>query len=184
MVAPLLPPAACVTGSLIPACCAVAYKDYVMSMDGKDRSPFARFCQIGVIVRDMDEAVKFYESLGIGPFESPKGPAPIFDREVYGKPAPDVKNRISTAQMGAVQLELVQPVSGKSLQMEFLEKHGEGVNHLAFLVEDLEGEVAALVQKGLRVISSGKTARSTFAYLDTDKVGGIIFELIQQGSNP
>ena len=155
-----------------------------MNTEGKGRSPFARFCQIGVIVRDIDQAVSFYESLGIGPFESPKGPAPIFDRQVYGKPAPDVKNRISTAQMGAIQLELVQPVSGKSLQMEFLERHGEGVNHLAFFVDDLEGEVAELVQKGFRVISSGKTARSAFAYLDTDKVGGIIFELIQQGSNP
>jgi 4-hydroxyphenylpyruvate dioxygenase-like putative hemolysin len=145
-----------------------------------EKSPFSIVHQIGVIVRDIDESVTFYEGLGIGPFESPKGPAPIFDRQVYGKPAPDVKNRISTTQMGAVQLELVQPVSGKSLQMEFLERHGEGVNHLAFLVDDLDGEVAKLVQKGFRVISSGKTARSAFAYLDTDKVGGIIFELVQQ----
>ena len=155
-----------------------------MSMEAKERSPFARFCQIGVIVRDMDEAVKFYKSLGIGPFESTKGPAPIFDRQVYGKTAPEVKNRISTAQMGPVQLELVQPVSGKSLQMEFLERHGEGVNHLAFLVESLDAEVAELVQKGFRVISSGRTARNAFAYLDTDKIGGVIFELIQQYSSP
>lgn len=153
-------------------------------MNPGEKSPFSNVHQIGVIVRDMDEAVTFYEGLGIGPFESPKGPAPIFDRQVYGKPAPDVKNRISTTQMGAVQLELVQPVSGKSLQMEFLEKHGEGVNHLAFLVENLDGEVAKLVQKGFRVISSGKTPRNAFAYLDTDKIGGVIFELIQEASNP
>jgi len=149
-----------------------------------EKSPFSIVHQIGVIVRDIDEAVAFYEDLGIGPFESPKGPAPIFERQMYGKPAPDVKNRISTTQMGAVQLELVQPVSGKSLQMDFLERNGEGVNHLAFLVNDLDGEVAKLVQKGFRVISSGKTVRSTFAYLDTDKVGGIVFELIQQTQNP
>jgi methylmalonyl-CoA/ethylmalonyl-CoA epimerase len=155
-----------------------------MNKGGKGKSPFSHVHQIGVIVRDMDEAVALYEGLGIGPFESPKGPAPIFDRQVHGKPAPDVKNRISMAQMGAVQLELVQPVSGKSLQMEFLEKRGEGVNHLAFLVDDLDGEVAKLAQKGFRVISSGKTAMSAFAYLDTDKVGGVIFELIQQASNP
>jgi 4-hydroxyphenylpyruvate dioxygenase-like putative hemolysin len=152
-------------------------------MQSGERSPFSIVHQIGVIVRDIDEAVAFYEDLGIGPFESPKGPAPIFDRQVYGRPAPDVKNRISTTQMGAVQLELVQPVSGKSLQMEFLERYGEGVNHLAFLVDDLDGEVAKLVQKGFRVISSGKTARSAFAYLDTHKVGGVIFELIQPASS-
>jgi methylmalonyl-CoA/ethylmalonyl-CoA epimerase len=153
-------------------------------MTTNEKSPFSVVHQIGVIVKDMDQAVTFYEGLGIGPFESPKGPAPIFDRQVYGQPAPDVKNRISTAQMGPVQLELVQPVSGKSLQMEFLEKHGEGVNHLAFLVRDLDGEVAKLVQKGFRVISSGRTARNAFAYMDTDKIGGVIFELIQQSSKP
>jgi 4-hydroxyphenylpyruvate dioxygenase-like putative hemolysin len=154
-----------------------------MHPGGKGQSPFARVCQIGVIVRDLDEAVAFYEGLDIGPFESTKGAAPIFDRQMYGKPAPDVKNRISTTQMGAVQLELVQPISGKSLQMEFLEKHGEGVNHLAFVVDDLNAEVAKLVQKGFRVISSGRTARSAFAYLNTDKVGGVVFELIQQSSS-
>jgi len=153
-------------------------------MNRGERSPFSSVHQIGVIVRDMDKAVAFYEDLGIGPFKLPKGPAPIFDRQVYGKPAPDVKNRISTTQMGAVQLELVQPVSGKSLQMEFLGKHEEGVNHLAFLVDDLDREVAKLVQKRFRVISSGKTSQSAFAYFDTDKVGGVIFELIQQASNP
>jgi 4-hydroxyphenylpyruvate dioxygenase-like putative hemolysin len=163
----------------------VTKEEEKMNMGGKGKSPFANFCQIGVIVRDMDEAVKFYEGLGIGPFESPKGPAPIVDRQVYGKPAPDVKNRISTTQMGAVQLELVQPISGKSLQREFLEKHGEGVNHLAFLVDDLDEEVAKLVEKGFRVVSSGRTlGGGAFAYLDTDKIGGIVFELIQQPSTP
>jgi 4-hydroxyphenylpyruvate dioxygenase-like putative hemolysin len=154
-------------------------------MSGKGTSLFSTVHQIGVIVKDMDEAVAFYESLGIGPFESPKGPAPIVDRQVYGKPAPDVKNRISTTQMGAVQLELVQPISGKSVQAEFLEKHGEGVNHLAFLVDDLDREVAKLVEKGFTVISSGRTlGGGAFAYLDTDKIGGIVFELIQQPSRP
>ena len=146
----------------------------------KGKSPFSTVFQIGVIVRDMDQAMAYYESLGIGPFVAPKGTAPILDRQVYGKPAPDVKNRISTVQMGAVELELVQPVSGNSVQREFLEKHGEGVNHLAFLVDDLEREVVKLAEKGFRVISSGRLADGlVYAYLDTDKVGGIVFELVQ-----
>lgn len=151
-----------------------------MENASKRNSPFSTVCQIGVIVRDMDQAVRYYEALGIGPFESPKGPAPIVDRRVYGKPAPDVKNRISIAQVGGVQFELVQPLSGESVQKEFLENHGEGIDHLGFLVGDVEQEVAKLVEQGFRVISSGKTTSGgVFAYLDTDKVGGIVFELIQ-----
>lgn len=146
----------------------------------QEASPFSSVCQIGVIVRDLDEAVRHYEALGVGPFEWTQGPAPIVDRQVYGKPAPDVKNRISIARMGALEMELVQPIAGKSVQKEFLEEHGEGINHLGFFVDDIEAETAKLVAKGFRVISSGKTTTGgAFAYLDTDKVGGIVFELIQ-----
>ena len=151
-----------------------------MKQSQSEASPFSSVCQIGVIVRDLDEAVKHYEGLGVGPFELTAGAAPIIDRRVYGQPAPDVKNRIGIARMGTVEMELVQPISGKSVQREFLEKHGEGINHLGFRVEDIEAETAKLVAKGFRVISSGKTmAGGAFVYLDTDKVGGIVFELIR-----
>jgi hypothetical protein len=70
------------------------------------------------------------------------------DREVYGKPAPDVQNRVKTTTLGGLQLELVQPVSGQSVQREFLRKHGEGINHLGFRVTDLQAGIAKLVKKG------------------------------------
>lgn len=152
-------------------------------MDGKGASPFGCVCQIGVVVRDLDQAMRHFESLGIGPFEVAGGTATIVDRRVHGKPAPEVSNRISTTQMGPVQLELVQPVSGRSVQREFLEVHGEGINHLAFLVEDLDTEVAKMTERGFTVISSGRTlGGSAFAYFDTDGIGGIVFELIQRPS--
>ena len=148
-----------------------------------DASPFSRISQIGVVVRGLDEAMRHCEALGVGPFESTQGAAPILNRHVYGKPASDVKNRIGIAKLGPVEIELVQPFTGKSVQREFLEKHGEGINHLGFLVDDIEAETAKLLAKGFQVISSGKTmAGGAFVYLDTDKVGGIMFELIQPPS--
>ena len=152
-----------------------------MEKIGIEESPFSKVAQIGVIVRDMDKAIEYYQSLGIGPFEPLKTTST--DRKAYGKPAPDVKNLVRVAQMGQVQFELVQPVSGESVQKEFLEGRGEGINHLGFFVDDLDKEVAKLVEKGFKVISSGKlVGGGGFAYLDTDKVGGIMFELIQRPS--
>lgn len=152
-------------------------------METISASPFRNLCQIGVIVKNIDEAAEFYQSLGIGPFVSPQHPAPIVDRMMHGRPAPDVKNRISTAQLGPIELELVQPISGESIQKEFLQTHGEGVNHLGFRVENIERGVAKLIEKGFRVVSSGKTIGSgRFAYVSTDKVGGILFELMQSDS--
>jgi methylmalonyl-CoA/ethylmalonyl-CoA epimerase len=143
-----------------------------------NKLPFSKVDQIGVMVRNIDEAIKYYESLGIGPFE-PSG-LTATNRRVYGKAADDVKNVSRTAQMGQVHLELLQPIAGQSLQREFLERRGEGINHLGFYVDDLDKEVAKVMEKGFKPISTGKfPGGGGFAYFDTDKVGGVMFELIE-----
>ena len=149
---------------------------------GAEKLPFSKVDQVGVIVRDMDKAIEYYEALGIGPFKSLDVTA--IDRKVYGKPADDVKNLVRVAQMGQVEFELVQPVSGESVQKKSLKDRGEGIDHLGFFVDNIDEEVANLVKKGFKVISSGKlVGGGGFAFLDTDKVGGVFFELIQRPLN-
>ena len=144
-----------------------------------EKLPFSHVDQIGVVVRDMDKAVKYYESLGIGPFKSMG--LTITERKVYGKIANDVKNIQMITQMGPVQLELVQPVVGESIQKEFLETKGEGINHLGFYVDDFDNEVARLVEKGYEVIAStrGLDGYGDGAYFRTDGIGGVLLELIR-----
>ena len=150
-----------------------------------EESPFSRV-QIGVIVRDIDQAVKYYESLGIGPFKSIFEETGINlvikDRKLYGKPADDIKARIMVAQMGPVQFEVIQPTadSAESLPTEFLKEHGEGINHLGFFVDDIDKETAKLVEKGAEIIQSGKFERGGgFVFFDTRKSGHFLVELIQ-----
>ena len=40
-----------------------------MEKIGKEKSPFSTFDHVGVVVRDMDRAIEYYQSLGAGPFE-------------------------------------------------------------------------------------------------------------------
>ena len=76
-----------------------------------------RFTRVGVVVRDMDKIVEYYQSLGIGTF----GPEILWessesvDLKVNGK-TPDtiVKLRIRVAQIGPLRLELFQPSEGES----------------------------------------------------------------------
>ena len=151
-----------------------------MDKNMKEEMPFSRVDQVGVVVRDMDRAIQYYGALGIGPFESLQKP-PIKERTVHGRPANDVKILSKRAKMGTVELELVQPVSGASIQKEFLEERGEGINHLGFFVDDLDKEIAKLVARGFKVISSVKRADGTgSAYFDADKIGGVLFELVQR----
>ena len=50
-----------------------------------EKSPFTRVAHIGVVVRDMDKAIAYYQSLGIGPFEPFKSIVAI-ERKMLGKP--------------------------------------------------------------------------------------------------
>jgi methylmalonyl-CoA/ethylmalonyl-CoA epimerase len=127
--------------------------------------------QIGVVVRDIDKTIASWSKLfGLSPW--------IFRDfsagDVKGRP---IKGRLAFAHLGPVQLELIQPVEGLIFYSEFLDKHGEGLHHLGFFVDDLEGEVNNLLAQGARVLSSGA---GTYAYLDTGGPGGIIFELIRK----
>lgn len=151
-----------------------------------EMSTFSMLYQVGVVVRDLQKAVDYYQSLGIGPFQPLVRP-PI-EREVYGKPAPDVKLDIRVANLGPLGFELVQPVAGKSIQKEFLDRKGEGVNHFGFLVDDVEAEVKRMSKKGIQVISSGKYAAAgdkhppglMFAYFDVSQSGSISFEVVKK----
>ena len=142
---------------------------------------WSRTYQIGVVVRDIAEAAAFYERLGVGPFvEGPSGHT--VERRIYGQDAPDVALRGLITQMGNIEFELLQPVSGKSIQAEFLERHGEGVVHLCAHTDDLDRDMADLTSLGYAVISYGRVSDGgRFAYFETRRVGGLVLELFQPG---
>ncbi len=134
--------------------------------------------QVGVVVRDMDQAIKRLESLGIGPFESMALPP---DREEWyrGQPA-KVKVKISMAQLGDVQLELIEPLDEKSPHREFLDSKGEGIQHIMFSVKDFDRETARLTKEGaVELLRAKFPGGPELAYLDLN-VGGIIVELMEQ----
>ena len=104
------------------------------------------------------------------------------ERKIYGTDAPDVAVRGLIAQMGDIEFELLQPVAGKGIQAEFLERHGEGVVHLCGYTDDLDRDMADLTGLGYAVISYGRVSDGgRFAYFETREVGGLVLELFQPG---
>jgi catechol 2,3-dioxygenase-like lactoylglutathione lyase family enzyme len=135
--------------------------------------PFSTLHHLSLVVRDMDAAVRYLESLGMGPFtEYP----PM--KEYTRLNVPDAEGffdtRIRCAQIGPVQLQLVQPGKGRSIYKDFLETRGEGVFHLGFVVPDIDAAEAEGLRRGLNVISSGRRDNgSGFAYFDTAEKCGV-----------
>ena len=147
-----------------------------MNKNTAAKSPFSKFIQVGVVVRDMDKAIERLASLGIGPFQ-PKLLPPNTKEWFRGKPL-KAKLNIKSTMMGDTELELVQPIEGDSPHQEFLDSKGEGIQHIAFAVDDLDKEVDQLTKQGVSVLLKAKMPRGGIAYLDLG-VGGIIVELIQ-----
>lgn len=151
---------------------------------------------LGVVVRDMQTAVEYYKALDIATFEpaeynksigiATSEPEFLFESSNYTEftvngqpPNTPVKLKIRFVPMGSATLELIQPVEGESPHKEFLNSVGDGLHHVAYLVDDLDEEAGKLVKKGANVIFGGKRPGRSFAYFDTRKVGNIITELMQ-----
>ena len=136
--------------------------------------------QIGIVVEDLDKAVQFYSTVfGWGPFYVVE--AELKGVKYRGKPT-TFKIKSATANSGQVQLSIVQILEGDTIHTELLRRKGEGLSHLCFFVTDLDDKIAELAKKGIKPIFSHKQPGLVrFAYLDTEKIGGVIIELLQWG---
>jgi len=82
------------------------------------------------------------------------------------------------AQVGDVELELIEPLEGESLYAEHLATHGEGLHHVAFEVGDFGSVRTHLKEKGYRELQGGRPFDVTdYAYFDTDSTLACIAEL-------
>jgi catechol 2,3-dioxygenase-like lactoylglutathione lyase family enzyme len=81
---------------------------------------------------------------------------------------------ISLAYSGELQLELIQPVSGPTVHAEFLERHGPGLHHVCFDVEDVDAACAAAEAAGIPVLMRGSMMDGgiEFAYLESRSAAG------------
>ena len=139
---------------------------------------------VGIVVRDIKQTVDHYtRAFGLGPCE-------IFtynaDQLLYkGKPA---SSRILAALVntGPVELHIMQPLDEGPLT-EFLEKNGDGVHHLCFLVDDVDPWIYHMKGLGKEPVirierQDSKLGRVRVAYLDSKS--GPLFELLEYENMP
>jgi methylmalonyl-CoA/ethylmalonyl-CoA epimerase len=102
-----------------------------------------------------------------------------------GKESP-LRLRIGRTQWGSMDLELVQPLDGKSIHQDFLDAHGEGLHHLGIDVDNYDEVVQKMTGAGfkplqaLEVFLSMNKSWAKATYFDTQKTGGIILEVLHR----
>src|SRR3972149_11453622 len=143
------------------------------------KSSFAKLHHVGVVVEDIDKAIFYYESLGIGPFVAPGGKKTFsitFKGELHGKPAAWTTT-ISNAKIGDVELELLEPTKGAQALKESLDATGEGLPHIGFITDDLDAEIANFKNSGVGVWTMAREDNGGgFLYSDPTPLGKVAIE--------
>ena len=132
--------------------------------------------QIGYIVRDIDQAIVTWLSLGVGPWYVLRG---HLQSGVYrGEPC-TVTLSIAFSNSGDMQLELIQPETDvASIYREFLDAGHEGFHQFAWWAEDFEATMAAIASAGLPVVwSGGEPGTTRFAYVESPAGPTTILEI-------
>ncbi len=83
-------------------------------------------------------------------------------------------------RIGDLEIELIEPVSD-CMQKEYLDKHGDGIQHFSFFVPDIEAVVAEMSGKGYHVVQRGwREHGGGYAFFDTEADCGFMLEVIQR----
>ena len=139
--------------------------------------------QIGMVVPDLTKAMDdMWKNFGIGPWNVLiYTPDRLKEVRYYNKPSKS-GGKIGLCQVGKVQFELIEPIGKDNIYYDFVNKYGNGIQHLGWYKVETEEDFYVTVKKleaaGFPCIWSGHSPRSRFAYFDTTKILNTILEVI------
>lgn len=125
---------------------------------------------IGIAVKNLDETLKFYEDvLGII----------CTNKEVVD----EQKVRVAFLPIGDTEIELLESTSEDGPVAKFIEKKGEGIQHIAYQVNDIEKAIEELKQKDVRLIDEKPrygAGGARIAFLHPKSTFGVLIELCER----
>jgi 4-hydroxyphenylpyruvate dioxygenase-like putative hemolysin len=153
-----------------------------------------KFNHLGMMVTDRDEILSHYQSIGLGVSVGPQPLLPYiegegeitFFRELQGDP---ISHKYKTggahnfkdgqSQIGNCQLEIYPMKPGPGMFISrYLEKKGDGINHIAFNTKDIERDTQYFIDRGCELVfnvtTNGKTIEN---YIDTRLHGDLMISL-------
>jgi hypothetical protein len=139
--------------------------------------------QICIVTRDLDACVRNYaDRMGIGPWWIHEyAPPELHDQRFRGAEG-KYSMRLALAWTGGLNYEVIEPLDGPSIYHEFLDAHGEGLQHVGVLLQDTgkdwETCVADLEGRGFAQVMSGAWGDVHFSYFETEGALKTTFELI------
>ena len=128
-----------------------------------------RIHHVALVVHDLDDALAFWrDTLGLA--------APSIEH------IPEQQSEIAFLPLGESGLELVRPTTTESGVARFLAKRGPGMHHVCLEVANLDGMLARLRERDVRLINleplTGEDGRR-MAFIHPESACGVLVELYE-----
>ena len=127
---------------------------------------------IGIAVQDLQQAMDLYRS--------------IFNvQDFHREQVEDQGVDVASFQLGEVRIELTAPLHDESPIAKFIAKRGEGIHHIAFKTNAIEGDLQRMADNNVRLINETPQPGAhdmLIAFLHPKSTGGVLMELCSEKS--
>lgn len=137
--------------------------------------------QVAIVTRDISASAQRWAAVLGMPVPSITTTRPGEEvKVVYKGKSSSGRAKLAFFRLGQVVLELIEPVGGDTSWRQFLDEHGEGVQHLGFQVENLDGAIARAAAMQMPVLHRGRYDRDNgdYVYIDSEKLLGVTVEFL------
>jgi len=125
---------------------------------------------IGIAVKNLEEALNFYENiLGL--------------KSAGFEIVEEQKVKVAFLPIGDTEVELLESTEEDGPIARYIAKNGEGVQHIAYRVDDIEKAIEDMKEKGIRMIDEKSrygAGGAKIAFCHPKSTHGVLIELCQR----
>ena len=136
---------------------------------------FTAIDHVGIAVRDLDEAIAFYET--------------TFGMKVAHEEVNEEQGvreaMVAVGDSGSF-IQLLAPLNEESTIAKFLDRSGPGVQQMAYRVTDVDAVSAILRERGVRLLypePKRGTSNSRINFVHPKDAGGVLVELVEPAAD-
>ncbi len=125
---------------------------------------------VGVAVEKLDEALAFYTG--------------VLGLDLHGtETVEEQKVRTAFLPLGDTEIELLESTDPEGPIGKFIAAKGQGIQHIAYRVADIDAALSELKEKGVRLIDEKPrygAGGARIAFLHPKATGGVLVELCER----
>jgi len=125
---------------------------------------------IGIAVSNLDDAIKLYKD--------------VLGLELHGiEEVEEQKVKVAFLPVGDTEIELLESTSPEGPIARYIEAKGQGIQHIAFQVDNIETALEEMKSKGMRLIDEKPrygAGGAKIAFLHPKSTNGVLIELCER----